>query len=227
MRRCAEIMGCRTLAVLASVALVAGCGSSRRRPRRARRQQPRAPPARASTRPSGRKRRRSATRRASPSCRGTFPFPAFDPTQPDPTKFPAIAAYEAKTDAAMRTWQAALHALGQPRTGSGVWTRFLGFVDRNVTSEIAQHRAAQRHESAAFTQTYRDLSGPGPGGRADRRGGRAAVVRSGQSRRHGNGSAGPPPRRSRQDDRRERAAFPGVLAQPWSAGAGKRSGLGK
>jgi hypothetical protein len=159
-RRCAEIMGCRTVAVLAFVALVAACGSS----------QAKTSASTSTTSPGGASPALDAAFRAKAAtiCNaagqalhadGTFPFPAFDPTQPDPTKFPAIAAYEAKTNAAMRTWQAALHALGHPSTGSGVWTRFLGFVDRTVTSEIEQQRAAQRRESAAFTQTYRDLSG--------------------------------------------------------------------
>jgi hypothetical protein len=148
---------------LAFVALVAACGSS----------QAKTSASTSTTSPGGASPALDAAFRAKAAtiCNaagqalhadGTFPFPAFDPTNPDPTKFPAIAAYEAKTDAAMLAWKAALHALGQPRTGSGVWTTFLGFVDRSVTSEIAQQRAAQRGESAAFTQTYRDLSGQAP-----------------------------------------------------------------
>jgi hypothetical protein len=165
-RRCAEIMGCRTVAVLASVALVAGCGSSHAKTSATT----------STTTPSAagsgldvafRARAAAICNAAGQALRaeGTFPFPAFDPTQPDPTKFPAIAAYEAKSDAAWRTWQAALHALGQPRTGSGVWTTFLGFVDRSVNLDIAQQRAAQRRESTTFTQTYRDLSGQALAGR--------------------------------------------------------------
>ena len=95
---------------------------------------------------------------------GPFPFPTFDPQHPAVADLPTIARYEAKTVAALRAWQAALHTLGRPIAGSLAWTTYLSAVDQSVTSTIAQQRAAQNRDSAAFTQTYRDLSSRGPAG---------------------------------------------------------------
>jgi hypothetical protein len=95
---------------------------------------------------------------------GPFPAPNFDPEHPDASKFPAIAAYEAKTVATLRAWQSQLHALGQPSTGSAAWATFLAAVDRAVKSTVAQQAAAQHDASGAFTQTFHDLSSQGLAG---------------------------------------------------------------
>ncbi len=93
---------------------------------------------------------------------GSFPFPNFDPQHPVVKDLPAIGRYEAKTVGALQTWRTSLHALGQPASGSAAWTTFLAAVDRTVTSDIAQEHDAQRSNSAAFTQTYQDLTSHGP-----------------------------------------------------------------
>ena len=95
---------------------------------------------------------------------GPFPFPDFNPEQPDASKFPTIATYEAKTVATEQSWQSQLHALGEPSTGAAGWKTFLGFVDGGVTSTVAQQDAARRGDSAAFTQTYHDLTSHGLAG---------------------------------------------------------------
>ena len=95
---------------------------------------------------------------------GAFPFPDFDPEHPDASKLPVIAAYEAKTVATLRAWQAELHALGQPSTGSAAWSTFLADVDRSVKSTVEQQDAARRGAGANFTQTFHDLSSHGLSG---------------------------------------------------------------
>jgi hypothetical protein len=188
--RCAAIMRCRTVAVLAAIATVAGCGSSQAKTSTTT-SKTTASTASSGIDPAFRAKAAAICDTAGQALRaeGAFPFPTFDPTQPDPTKFPAIAAYENKTVANIRTWQAALHALGQPTAGSGVWTTLLGFVDRSATSTIAQQRAAQLRESAAFTQTYRDLSGQAPAGR---RAAAAAGLATCDPNNLGNTSKAPP-----------------------------------
>jgi hypothetical protein len=88
---------------------------------------------------------------------GPFPFPNFDPEHPDTSDFPRIADYEAKTAAAVGSWQTQLHALGQPSRGVTAWNTFLDAVDRGVKSTIEQQDAARRGDSATFTQTFHDL----------------------------------------------------------------------
>jgi hypothetical protein len=94
---------------------------------------------------------------------GSFPFPNFDPEHPDAAQLPAIATFEAKTVANEQSWQKQLHALGQPNIGAAAWNTFLAAVDSNVVSTVAQQRAAQTGDSAAFTQTFHDLTAQGPG----------------------------------------------------------------
>jgi hypothetical protein len=94
---------------------------------------------------------------------GSFPFPNFDPQHPVVKDLPAIGHYEAKTVPALQAWRTALHALGQPASGSAAWKTFLADVDQSVTSDIAQEQAALRSNSATFTQTYQDLTSHSPG----------------------------------------------------------------
>jgi hypothetical protein len=94
---------------------------------------------------------------------GSFPFPDFDPEHPNATQLPAIATFEAKTVANEQSWQKQLHALGQPNIGAAAWTTFLTAVDSAVASTVAQQQAAQRGDSASFTQTFHDLTAQGPG----------------------------------------------------------------
>jgi len=93
---------------------------------------------------------------------GPFPYPNFDPEHPVVTDFPGIASYEAKTVAAFRSWQTALHALGRPSAGVAAWTAYLSAIDKDVSSTVEQQRAAKQADSATFTKTYHDLSSSGP-----------------------------------------------------------------
>jgi hypothetical protein len=106
---------------------------------------------------------------------GSFPYPNFDPEHPVVTDFPGIASYEAKTVAAFRVWQTALHALGHPTAGAAAWTAYLSAIDKDVSSTVEQQRAAKQDDSATFTKTYHDLSSSGP---ADTRAAQAIGVPS-------------------------------------------------
>jgi hypothetical protein len=89
---------------------------------------------------------------------GAFPYPSFDPSHPDVSDFPGIAAYEAKTVATETSWQSQLQALGKPSKGGVRWKRFLTIVGHAVKETAAQQAAAQTGAAAAFTQTYKTLS---------------------------------------------------------------------
>ena len=95
---------------------------------------------------------------------GPFPFPTFDPQHPTVADLPTIARYEAKTVAALRAWQTASHTLGQPITGSLAWTSYsVGSQPKCDEHDRTTARCPKR-DTAAFTQTYRDLSSRGPAG---------------------------------------------------------------
>jgi hypothetical protein len=89
---------------------------------------------------------------------GPFPYPSFDPSHPDVTDLPGIAAYEAKTVATEKAWQSQLQALGKPSAGGARWKRYLSTVTRFVKETTAQQAAAQANTAAAFTSTYKKLS---------------------------------------------------------------------
>ena len=48
---------------------------------------------------------------------GPFPYPDFNPTDPDPTKFPGVAEALMKTDVTFTTWLEEMRALGEPPSG--------------------------------------------------------------------------------------------------------------
>jgi hypothetical protein len=153
---------------LATVATVAGCSSSKSTaaPTTSKPTTSTSTAASPGVDPSFQARATAICRTAGAALRaqGSFPFPDFDPERPDATDFPAIGQFEAKTVATLQTWQAQLHALGHPTTGSVAWNTFLAAVDRNVTSTVAQQQAAVRGDGATFTQTFHDLSSQGLAG---------------------------------------------------------------
>lgn len=85
---------------------------------------------------------------------GPFPYPAFNPSAPDPADFPGIAAYEAKNQPIMQGWDTKLHQLGNPPSGTTQWRTFLAAADKHVIIAVAQQQAAEAGDAAAFTQTY-------------------------------------------------------------------------
>jgi hypothetical protein len=84
-----------------------------------------------------------------------FPYPNFNPTQPDASKFPGIAEYEAAhTVPAYKAWLREMQALGQPPTGQAAWADLLTAIGAHVRSASEQQAAAQRGDSATFIKDY-------------------------------------------------------------------------
>jgi hypothetical protein len=95
---------------------------------------------------------------AEKQAQGPFPYPDFNPTQPDPADFPRIAQYEVETVKRFTTWQREMRALGQPPSGQAAWAALVRTVNSHVHVIIDQQAAAQRGDSEAFTKTYQEGS---------------------------------------------------------------------
>ncbi|HEY6396797.1 MAG TPA: hypothetical protein VIX82_05015 [Solirubrobacteraceae bacterium] len=134
----------RSLAMVAIAGLSVGCGSTIN-----------APPAVGAAFAS-RALAVCKTAAAEKKAAGSFPYPDFNPTQPDASKFPGIARFEVKIVQNIKKWQREMLALGQPPTGQGAWANVLRALDSHVGSTIAQHAAAQRGDSQTFTRTYHE-----------------------------------------------------------------------
>jgi hypothetical protein len=85
---------------------------------------------------------------------GPFPLPDFNPTDPDATKFPQVAAALRKTAATWETWLTELEALGEPSTGQGAWDELVAAVQRHRDLNADQIAAAERGDRAAFASDY-------------------------------------------------------------------------
>ncbi len=84
-----------------------------------------------------------------------FRYPDFNPTQPDTSKLPGIARYEAtNTVPAYTTWLREMQALGQPPTGQAAWTDLLTAIEGHVRSASEQQTAAQRGDTPTFIKDY-------------------------------------------------------------------------
>lgn len=85
---------------------------------------------------------------------GPFPLPDFNPTDPDATKFPQVAAALRKTAATWETWLTELEALGEPSTGQGAWDDLVAAVRRHRDLNADQIAAADRGDRVAFASDY-------------------------------------------------------------------------
>lgn len=84
-----------------------------------------------------------------------FPYPTFNPTQPDTSTFPTIARYEAlHTVPAYKAWLADMQALGPPPTGRAAWADLLAAIASHVRSASEQQAAAQRGDAQTFIKDY-------------------------------------------------------------------------
>jgi hypothetical protein len=84
-----------------------------------------------------------------------FPYPDFNPTQPDTSKFLGIAQYEAAhTVPAYTMWLREMQALGQPPTGQAAWADLVTAIEGHLRSASEQQAAAQRGDSATFVKDY-------------------------------------------------------------------------
>jgi hypothetical protein len=85
---------------------------------------------------------------------GQFPYPDFNPTQPDLSKLPGIAEFEATTVTIFKTWQHKMLALGQPPTGQTEWADVLAALSSHLRIIVEQQAAALRGDGQTFTQDY-------------------------------------------------------------------------
>jgi hypothetical protein len=88
-----------------------------------------------------------------------FPYPDFNPAQPDPSKLPGVARYEAaNTVPAYQTWLREMQALGQPPTGQAAWADLLTAIEGHVRNASEQQAAAQRGDTQTFIKDYNEGS---------------------------------------------------------------------
>jgi hypothetical protein len=87
---------------------------------------------------------------------GPFPYPHFNPTRPDRSKFPGIARVEAKTVTIYETWLRDMRALGQPQKGRPAWAATVRALSRNGQIIADQQVAARQGDSHIFTKDYYD-----------------------------------------------------------------------
>jgi hypothetical protein len=85
---------------------------------------------------------------------GPFPYPDFNPTRPDWSKYPGVARALTQTPVLFRTWQRNMQALGEPSTGRPAWDDLLAAIAAHVRIATEQQAAAARHDSDTFTKDY-------------------------------------------------------------------------
>ena len=85
---------------------------------------------------------------------GPFPYPDFNPTQPDPSKLPEIAPFLAKTATTFDTWEREMKALGQPPSGQAAWAELVQAVEDHARIAAEQATAAERGDTETFTKDY-------------------------------------------------------------------------
>ena len=88
---------------------------------------------------------RSATApNAAKEALGPFPYPDFNPTDPDLAEFPGIADVLMDTDVLWTTWLEEMRALGEPPSGNEAWAALLDAIEdhRRINLEIDAAREA-------------------------------------------------------------------------------------
>ena len=88
------------------------------------------------------------------NAQGPFPYPDFNPTRPDWSKYPGVAAALVKTPVIFRAWQRNMQALGEPSTGRAAWDDLLAAIRSHVRIATEQQAAAVRRDSDTFTKDY-------------------------------------------------------------------------
>jgi hypothetical protein len=93
-----------------------------------------------------------------------FPVADFDPAEPDPSKFPEVAAWLAQQVApTFHTWLSGLQALGTPPTAQADWNAVLAAVKKIDQLNSDQISAANEHDAGAFVVANWALDSIQPG----------------------------------------------------------------
>jgi hypothetical protein len=85
---------------------------------------------------------------------GPFPYPDFNPTQPDLSKLPSIARLETTTVKIYQQWRRDLLMLGDPPTGRTAWNHFLAALSDSLQAIVDQQDAGERVDGPRFTEDY-------------------------------------------------------------------------
>ena len=85
-----------------------------------------------------------------------FPFPEFNPTEPDPSNLPAIGRYERAGVRIFTKWLNDMLRLGQPTHGQRAWNDLLSAIRRHTVIITEQQAAAARGDASTFTKDYYD-----------------------------------------------------------------------
>jgi hypothetical protein len=85
---------------------------------------------------------------------GKFPYPAFNPTQPDVSMLPMVAAWQQKLNPIYTTWLSDMTSLGQPPTGRTRWDAVVSALRDHVRITDDQISAALRGDAKTFTKDY-------------------------------------------------------------------------
>src|SRR5262249_46786339 len=85
---------------------------------------------------------------------GPFPYPNFNPTDPDWERYPGVADYLATAAPLFRIWERQMAALGPPSSGREAWNNLLHAIHRHVALAEEQQLAAVHHDSATFANDF-------------------------------------------------------------------------
>ena len=85
---------------------------------------------------------------------GPFPYPDFNPTDPDPAKFPGVADALMQTDVTFTTWLEDMRALGEPPSGNEAWAALLDAIEAHVRINRDQIDAARDGDTERFAADY-------------------------------------------------------------------------
>lgn len=85
---------------------------------------------------------------------GPFPYPDFNPTNPDVSKFPGVADALEETDATFTTWLDGMRALGEPPSGRDAWADLLDGIATHVRVNRDQIDAAREGDAERFAADY-------------------------------------------------------------------------
>ena len=87
---------------------------------------------------------------------GHFPYPQFNPTQPDPSVLPHLAPFFAKAINTYSTWLRRMQALGQPPGGRRAWADLLKEIKAQLYLHEDQRAAALRGDTSTFASDYQN-----------------------------------------------------------------------
>jgi hypothetical protein len=85
---------------------------------------------------------------------GPFPYPTFNPTQPDTQKLPLVASFLEETATTFTNWHAQMQHLGEPRRGRDAWHDLLAAIATHAQLTRDQITAAHDGDTKRFADDY-------------------------------------------------------------------------